>query len=307
MKRVAVFAAYSSQGIIAPYVTYYLKALKEVVNDIVFVADNALQEGEENKISPIVTYARCERHGSYDFGSYRRGFEWVKQHGLLDEADELIFCNDSCYGPVFPFSEVMNKMENTDCDFWGMTDNTYHARYHLQSFFMLFKRTVFVSETFNQFVGSFDKQPDFWGYVEKYETMFTSVLMESGFKGVAYCPYTKLGMNERNVMNPCVFPVTLLCQGVPLIKRKVFINNHDGLLMESQKELMELVRRVSKRLFDIVVHDSYCLLLDNNLSKKCQEERANSKRHLHQMQRLIWLCVFLLLVVFGLLAYIIVC
>ena len=95
-KRIAVFASYSEDNRIADYVIYYLKALRKVVDGIIFVSDNEMEKGETDKLSGIVSKAICHRHGMYDFGSYRIGYFWALEHGLLDDATELIFANDSC-------------------------------------------------------------------------------------------------------------------------------------------------------------------------------------------------------------------
>ena len=175
MKRIAIFASYDRNGVIAPYVTYYLQGLKTVADKIIFIADNDVNSDEADKIKDIVAYNRCEHHGCYDFGSYRRGFEWAEQNGLLEDADELIFCNDSCYGPIFPFEEAFAKMEKRDCDFWGMVSSC-QIRFHLQSNFLVFKKNVFSSEIFKSFVKSFEAQKDFWNYVLMYETRFAEHL-----------------------------------------------------------------------------------------------------------------------------------
>lgn len=57
------------------------------------------------------------RHGEYDFGSYKRGEAWARQAGWLDEVDDLILCNDSCFGPVGSFAPMFERMEARHLDF----------------------------------------------------------------------------------------------------------------------------------------------------------------------------------------------
>ena len=170
MKRVAIFASYSKDGIIPEYVLYYLQGLKMVVEEIVFVADSDVQPGEEDKLKGLVRYSKCGRHGCYDFGSYRIGFEWAEKNGVLDDADELILCNDSCYGPAYPFEKVFAEMNKKECDFWGMVES-HEMKTHLQSYFLVFKKAVFQSSGFKEYVhslgnNSFDKFV-FEKYMEK--------------------------------------------------------------------------------------------------------------------------------------------
>jgi len=280
MKRVAVFASYNKEGIIATFVVHFLKELKKEVDDIIFIADNEIRPNEDYKLKDIVTYIQCERHACYDFGSYRRGYEWAAENGLLKDADELIFCNDSCYGPVYPFREVFSKMEEKNCDFWGMTES-YQMRYHLQSYFLVFRQNVFLSEPFRAFVSSFEKQEDFWEYVKKYETMFAEHLLSSGFDCASFCSYDSVVGSERKELdNPCMYPVTLLSLGMPLVKRKVFINKHGGFLRESQKVLMNEIKKHNPALYDIIRDDSYEQLLDADDNRAVFEAKLEEREYM---------------------------
>ena len=52
-KRLAIYAAYNPDGYIDASDLNYLKALTEVADNIIYVADNALRTGEENKNKKI--------------------------------------------------------------------------------------------------------------------------------------------------------------------------------------------------------------------------------------------------------------
>ena len=49
MNRTVVFAHYDKDSVIDDYVIYYLKALKEIAQNIVFVSCGSLSEYEKNK------------------------------------------------------------------------------------------------------------------------------------------------------------------------------------------------------------------------------------------------------------------
>lgn len=254
MKRVAIFASYFKEGIIPEYVVYYLQGLKKLVDDIVYIADSDVKSGEEEKIRGLVTYYKCERHGCYDFGSYRRGFEWAEQNEILDDADELIFCNDSCYGPVYPFEDVFVDMDKRECDFWGMTESNQMMN-HLQSFFLVFKKGVFKSSTFIDFVHSFEKQESFMDYVLKYEIQFASVLSKVGFRAASYVNADYFEDLVHNPTNPMLWPIEVIERKVPLIKRKVIQNNYDGYLCEPLLELLYHISKKNEKLFSCIKND----------------------------------------------------
>ena len=260
-KRVAVFASYDGQGIVRDYVLYYLKELREVVDAIVFVADNApASESEARKLESLVVYASFVRHQSYDFGSYKLGFMWARENGLLDSAEELIFCNDSCYGPVYPFSGIFNEMVGRRCDFWGLSYSP-EISWHIQSFFMVFKRKVFTSPVFYSFVDSFCRQKSFWDYVMNYEVRFAEHLRNYGF----ICDvYLRLDDSEKEnlysrygISNLTVMPYTLHCKGMPLVKKKVFLPGSDYLpySLSETSDFLNVLQEANKTLYDILVEE----------------------------------------------------
>lgn len=63
-------------------------------------------------------------------------FLYAEANGLLEGIFELVFCNDSCYPPLKPFSLVFSEMQKRECDFWGLTKN-HEISPHIQSFFSL--------------------------------------------------------------------------------------------------------------------------------------------------------------------------
>lgn len=254
-RRIAVFASFTKEGKIEDYVIYYLNSLQKVVDSIVFVSDNEMEKGETDKLSGIVTVTICHRHGMYDFGSYRIGYFWALEHGLLDNADELMFVNDSCYGPVFPFETVFEKMDKNACDFWGLTDS-YEIMHHLQSFFLVFKRNVFMSVAFHNFVSGFIKQESYWDYVNLYERQFMNVLETNGFISAVYVDVDKSTRNKLSFRsgngNMTLFPVFLHDRGMPLVKVKAMNGSFGGDLHESPQLLLQRIKEVNKDLHVII-------------------------------------------------------
>ena len=53
MNRVALFAHYDSQAEVKPYVVTFLRGLREVCNEIVFVSTAALPDRELERVRPI--------------------------------------------------------------------------------------------------------------------------------------------------------------------------------------------------------------------------------------------------------------
>jgi len=207
MKRAAVFAHYDKDSIIDDYVIYYIENLKKVADIIIFVSCNNLAEEEKNKIK--VNHIIAEEHKEYDFGSYKRGFLYLKENNLLDDVDELILANDSCYAPLFPFEDMFNKMEKEPCDFWVVTKNNHgtskkiilcfykrEIRPHIQSYFLVLKNNVFSSTCFINFLKNVSIENSKKDIISKYEIGLSEDLVKNNFK---YNAYVKSPKNSGNL------------------------------------------------------------------------------------------------------------
>lgn len=187
MKRTVVFAHYDKDNIVDDYVIYYLKALKEICSCIIFVSCNPIKN--KDCLEGIADYIIDDKHNEYDFGSYKRGFFYLKENNL--DTDELIFANDSCYGPVSPLQSVFEKM--SDCDFWGITKNKFgiknkkHCiRPHLQSYFLVFKKSVINSQCFYEFISSIKQETSKFDVITNYEIGLSEFLEKNNFKSDFY-------------------------------------------------------------------------------------------------------------------------
>lgn len=218
--RVAIFAGYSSKNKIEKYVIHYLKELKKVCDFIVYVCDNPLSKLEKSKLEGLADHVIAERHGEYDFGSYKRGYQYLRQCGLL-RAEWLVLCNDSCYGPANEFSGLFAEMERRGADFWGVTRCRKFSE-HLQSYFLSFRNEVFNSEVFAEFINNVTVKPSVREVVLSYEVPFTDILHNAGFTWDSFINAHTVGSEELINFedNLTVYPKFLLQSGAQLIKVK---------------------------------------------------------------------------------------
>ena len=193
----AVFAHYDKDCVVDDYILFYLKSLRAVCDFIVFVSCNPLAEGERGKLNGLADVIIDEKHSEYDFGSYKRGYFYLKNSGRFEDFDELVFANDSCYGPLYPFEFVFAKMLQSKADFWGITRNKFGIksvngkikfcrRPHIQSYFFSLRKRAFLSKTVEKFFENVQTQNSKNEIVEKYEIGLTEVLEQNGFRSDAY-------------------------------------------------------------------------------------------------------------------------
>ena len=187
--RAVVFAHYDINNKIQDYVVYYLKELKKIAKTLIFVSDCFLPEEELNKIKLLADVVIAKPHQEYDFGSYKRGFEYLERAGILNSFDEIIFANDSCFGPIFPLQDVWLNMSNKICDYWGISYNLSGDLLHIQSYFIVFKKRVFNSEIFKNFIYKITKQNSKDEVVRQYEIGLSQTLIDNKFLPESYLNY----------------------------------------------------------------------------------------------------------------------
>lgn len=219
-KRVAIFASFSNDGRIHDDVIFYLNGLKEIVDNIILIGDNPVFEDEILKIRDLVYFCKFIKHNEYDFGSYKIGYRFLKENNLLNDADELLFCNDSCIGPIFPFSEVIGQAKPIKCDFWGLTSST-NICFHIQSYFFVLRNSVIKSNVMDSFFSYVKPQESPENVIFYYEMKLTQFLEFHNFNGFAV--YKRYGIQNlyedyELISNPLEF---MLNYRMPLVKKKV--------------------------------------------------------------------------------------
>lgn len=247
-KMVSVFASFSGDGKIADYVVYLLKNLETVSDYIIFVADNPIFKEELAKIKDYCNVCLCERHEEYDFGSYKRGYQYLVEHKILQKNDNLLMINDANYGPMYPFNEVIEDFNHKDCDFYGLSISRAPKR-HLQSFFYIFKSKVYKSAVFSKFLQSVRREISSANVVFRYEMNFTEVLNNVGFSYDSYVDDNKLLPSQKEII-PTKWTHTLLRDfRYPLVKIKAL----QGSTMEKPEDILEYVKQENKELYDIIL------------------------------------------------------
>lgn len=184
-RHLCLFAHYDPDGRVDPYVLIYLKALRSMEVDIVFItaADDAR---ELAKVKPLVTRILIKNEAGRDFGS------WVlalKTLGLDcgKDYERVILANDSIYFPVRPVAPLFEDMHAKGYNLYGLSDSRDLETYHLQSFFLAFDAKA-QKAVFPEFVARFDRNYVLtkWGQIHEYELGLTKIAFEAGLSFGAY-------------------------------------------------------------------------------------------------------------------------
>lgn len=117
-----------------------------------------------------------------DFGAYKVGYLFAEEHGLLTNAVNLIFANDSVYyGPRS--QDHLVELLNGEHPWTAMFVNHQHHT-HAQSFFLRFGNELFSLPAFRQFWRSYYPSEAREHTIDKGEVKLSATLI-----GLGYAPY----------------------------------------------------------------------------------------------------------------------
>lgn len=263
-KRLTIFAHWDKDNIVDPYVLFYLRELSKI-SDVVFVSDGDISDTNLVEVRKICKKAIAVRHGEYDFGSYKRGF--LDQKDELEKYDELLFVNDSCYGPFYDLSEIFDIVNpEHKLDFWGLFNyipdgKKYPPIAHVQSYFIVFSKKVFESEIFNNFILSIKKEDEKKNIIRKYEIGLSEILTKNGFTSGTLCSGDKMFISNRDIEN------YIKDYNFPLLKKEILFKNPFRIvnLIELLSDIKKTVR--PKYDFTLIENNYIRNNVSNNLEK----------------------------------------
>jgi len=197
IKRAVVFAGYSPDGKIFDDVFPYLEELRKHSDCIIAAYDNdrLLKSDAEKLVNSYVDALILSRHEEYDFGSYKRGYSFLKEKGILNSVDKLIFCNDSVIFQGRSLEPFFKKEEKKD--FYGFTAYKKGIQYntakrnippHIQSYFLSISKEIFSTDWFDNFMMSIKKEPDKNNVIAKYELGISALIKEHGYELKTFYP-----------------------------------------------------------------------------------------------------------------------
>ena len=129
VRRACLFAGYDPEGVIDDCVVAYVRELSRHA-DVWYLADGEMRHGELEKLAGFTRGGWARRHGAYDFGSWSMLARDLVGWNTLQDYDEVLLVNDSCY-LLRDLDEVFSQMDGKPCDWWGMqaTKGLYATRH----------------------------------------------------------------------------------------------------------------------------------------------------------------------------------
>ena len=236
MNRLALYVFWERNGNVHDHVAYYLKGLLEVARDVTVIVNGTLSEQGKTRLEELGVDFFVRENRGIDFAAWQEALArtgWEK----LSLYDELILCNSSCYGPVYPFSGMFRAMEGRECDFWGINrqpnlpekligpkEARFPLKGHIQSYFYVFRKTAMLSRAFQDWWREMVPAESYWDEVRLHELEFSGFLEAHGLVGATCMDFEKYNAlaPESDACNLCA-DIQLEEDRNPLVKRKLFL------------------------------------------------------------------------------------
>lgn len=184
--RLLLYAHHDRDGRVDDHIFHQLAAFAQHCREIRFVSNSPITAADGKRLGKIVTAFRERPNRGYDFAAWQTALN--ECDGRTGEFDEVILMNSSCYGPLFPLDELWEKMSAVSCDFWGITRHPgiRGIPAHLQSYFLVIRRTMAISTPFREFwIRAVPRCRTHADAVRFGEIAFTTQMEQAGFRSSA--------------------------------------------------------------------------------------------------------------------------
>lgn len=184
--RALIYVHFDRDGIVDPYVEFALAQYRPHVDHLVFVSPSVRELTAKQK--SLVDHFVSRENIGYDFGSWRDGLSTVD----LDRFEEILFANDSVYGPLWSPGPVLEFGRERDLDFWGMvmSDQSVSPGVvtpHVQSWFFAARKELIRSEVFQRFWQGIQAVETKREIIQRFEVGLTESVRRGGFSiGAVY-------------------------------------------------------------------------------------------------------------------------
>ena len=179
LHEAALFITHSPDGRLKPHVTYHINTLIESkINVILIVATDGEFHDEDAAYSLGVSGLFVRQNIGFDFAAWAHVLQLCPQ---LYSADLLIMVNDSIIGPFNDsvMSQLIHNIRNSEDDVVGLVDS-YEICWHIQSYFIAFKRGALRSLALKEFFGNVTCFISKQAVINTYEIRLAQKLVDAG-------------------------------------------------------------------------------------------------------------------------------
>jgi hypothetical protein len=228
-----VYVGFDPRARLRPDVLQQVRILSQNYN-VIFVTTSHSDIVEDPLFNELKasTYRILIRDNiGYDFGSWRAGIVELEQE--IKNCSTLLLMNDSLYGPVNSFDEVINKTINHESPIVCMTKN-YVGGEHAQSYFVSYKQSVATSPLFMTFWKTLPIYGCKFSLIKECEINWSQSLIKAGYQITGLFDSGVYG-NQTHIS----WKQLIEEQRFPFIKNELILRNPVGQNLDGMEQIMQ--------------------------------------------------------------------
>lgn len=235
MKRLGIFCFYDPDGIFYNSDNFLLSELRSVIDYLIVVVNGTITDNGLLLVSKQADDIIVRENEGFDAAAYNAAFEFIQYNFSI--YDELVLCNNSFFGPFIHFSVIFDRMQNFECDFWGLKLDDINLRKTIESYFLVLKKTILNSKVLeNYFKTEVRNIFTYHDCCEIFEAgLFQLLTQQNHFSYAVYAKPTNFN---------AIFSgdYELIDAGLPILKRKFFTK-----FEENKKNILRALYFVASR------------------------------------------------------------
>ena len=178
-RSLLIFAQYSLEGTLRNDIIPLLRCYQQHADLVVVAATPQFQQQTQTlrKLQSLSHAVLVRENEGYDFGSWMTGLRYCEHK--LNNYDQIILTNDSLWGPITPLKGLFHRVNTSTADVIGLKDDLMYD-YHLQSSFLVFRKSAFTHQAFKEFwssIKTWEKKRDL---VKEHEVGLSRQLSHAG-------------------------------------------------------------------------------------------------------------------------------
>ncbi len=217
-QTLAIMSVYDPDGIVDDYIVYYLNSLKEVADRIIIVVNGMITDTGKVKLKRMTKDVFVRQNTGFDFGGHKTVLEEYLRPGEIDQYQQLILCNDTCFGPFVPFKTIFKTMHRRGLEFWSINyrDNIL-LPYYESYFIVLSGRALKLAVDFLH--NDVDSGTGQINQARGYEHGLSELMMQQNVLAGCYTSGQEVYPNLDIYRSP---DYAMKYLGLPLMKKKCF-------------------------------------------------------------------------------------
>lgn len=238
-KRIGLFQFYDEEGIAGGYIYYLLQEMCRVTDKLVVICNGKLSDDSRGRLKEYADDIFLRKDAGLDVGAYKDAQTDLIGWEELEKYDEVIFFNNTFYGPVSDITVMFDEMDQRPVDFWGVTpyfefdfpSEEYTNEYgycpeHISLYFYVIRKSMISSQVYQDYWTNLKEPLGYDEVIMNHEVVFTKKFEDFGFTWDTYINLDKYKTNGRKsiaISYFCSFDL-IKNQKMPFIKRKAMVN-----------------------------------------------------------------------------------